>query len=115
MKQCQMKELKGISNSQLTDQDLLASCSQLLEYKVSTVTIWNPETFEIQTFYGQIWNGRALAMDIVQTIRNWTFLSGFQMVFGKMVPICPEFRISDPIWNPDHLQPNLFWTIQNPD
>ena len=37
-----------------------------------------------------------------------------------MVAICPHskrsgFQISDPIQNPDHLRPNLFWTIQNPD
>ena len=42
------------------------------------------------------------------------------MVFDKMVAICPDFKwldfqISDPIQNPDHLQTNLFWTIQNPD
>ena len=42
------------------------------------------------------------------------------MVFDKMAAICPDFkwlgfRISDPIQNLDHLQPNLFWTIQNPD
>ena len=49
-----------------------------------------------------------------------TFLSGFQMVFDKMAAICLDFkwlgfRISDSIQNPDHLQPNLFSTIQNPD
>ena len=50
------------------------------------------------------------------------FLSGFQIVFDKMVAICPDskwlgFRILGPIQNPDHLQPNLnlFSTIQNPD
>ena len=26
-----------------------------------------------------------------------------------------SFRISDPIQNPDHLQPNIFLTIWNPD
>ena len=41
------------------------------------------------------------------------------MIFENMVAICPEFQMvglldSDPIRNPDHLQPNLFWTIQNP-
>ena len=49
-----------------------------------------------------------------------TFLSGFQMVFDKMAAICLDFkwlglRISDPIQNPGNLQPNLFWTIQNPN
>ena len=37
-----------------------------------------------------------------------------------MAAICPDFKwlgdpISDPIWNPDHLQSNLFLTIWNPD
>ena len=37
-----------------------------------------------------------------------------------MAAICPDFkwlglRISDLIPNPDHLQPNLFWNIWNPD
>ena len=44
----------------------------------------------------------------------------FLMVFDKMAAICPDFKwlglqISVPIWIPDLLQPNLFWTIQNPD
>ena len=44
------------------------------------------------------------------------FLSGFQMVFDKMAAICQDFkwfgfRISDPIRNLDHLQPNLFSII----
>ena len=42
------------------------------------------------------------------------------MVFDKMAAICSDFkwlsfRISDPIQNPDHFQPNLFLTIQNLD
>ena len=42
------------------------------------------------------------------------------MVFDKMVPICLDFKqsgfqISDPIQNLDHLQTNLFSTIQNQD
>ena len=37
-----------------------------------------------------------------------------------MVAICPNFKwlgfqISDPIQNLDHLQPNLFLTVRNPD
>ena len=51
-----------------------------------------------------------------------TFLLGFQMVLvlDKMATICPNFKwlglwISDPIWNPHHLQPNLFLIIWNPD
>ena len=44
----------------------------------------------------------------------------FQMVFDKMVAICQDlkwlcFRISNPIWNSDHLQTNLLLTIQNLD
>ena len=68
----------------------------------------------------QFSNGQALAMAIVLTIQNPDILSGFQIVFNKMAAICPDFkwlgfRISDAIQNPDHWQPNLFWTIQNPD
>ena len=42
------------------------------------------------------------------------------MVFDKMAAFFPDFKwlgfqISDPIKNPDHLQPNLFSTIQNQD
>ena len=42
------------------------------------------------------------------------------MVFDKIAALCPDFkllgfRISDHIQNPDHLQPNLFGTIQNLD
>ena len=74
-------------------------------------------------------NGLALALAIGSyspnhlkngTFKIWTFLSGFQMVFGKMAAIYPDFKwlgfqISDPILNLDHLQTNLFLTIQNPD
>ena len=40
--------------------------------------------------------------------------------YYKMLAICSDFnclgfQISDPIQNPDHLQPNLFSTILNPD
>ena len=49
-----------------------------------------------------------------------TILSRFQMVFDQMAHIRKDFKwlgfqISDPIQNPDHLQPSQFWTIQNPD
>ena len=42
------------------------------------------------------------------------------MVLDKMAAICLDFkklcfRILDPIQNLDHLQPNLFLTIKNPD
>ena len=61
-----------------------------------------------------------LAHNLVPTIwkpdhsKSW-FFCVFQMVSDKMAAICPDFkwfgfRISDPIWNPDHLQPNLFLT-----
>ena len=47
-------------------------------------------------------------------------MSRFQMVSDKLATICLDlkwfgFPISDPTQNPDHLQPNLFWTIQNTD
>ena len=49
-----------------------------------------------------------------------TFLSRFQMGLDKMAAICLDFewlgfQISDPIWNSDQLQSNLFLTIWNPD
>ena len=49
-----------------------------------------------------------------------TFLSRIQVVFDKKTAICLDFkwlgfRISDPIQNLDHVQPNLYSTIQNPD
>ena len=42
------------------------------------------------------------------------------MVFDKMVAIYTDFKwldfqISDPSQNLDHLQTNLFLTVQNPD
>ena len=44
----------------------------------------------------------------------------FVMVFDKTALICSDFkwlgiRISVLNWNPDHLQPDLFLTIQNLD
>ena len=41
-------------------------------------------------------------------------------IFVKIAVSCPDFkwlgfRITGPIWNPDHLQTNLLLTIQNPD
>ena len=55
-----------------------------------------------------IWN-----MTMPNTIR-------FQAVCDKIVAIFQDlkwsgFRILDPIWNPDHLETNLFSKIQNPD
>ena len=70
-----------------------------------------------------IWfsNGQALALAIVTSIlkpdhSKSGHLTEFQFFFDKMVTICHSFkwlgfRISDPISNPDHLQPNLFLTI----
>ena len=91
--------------------------------------IWNPDFLKVG--FQMVWfsNGRALVMGtvIVPTIQNWTIQnwtiqngSRFQMILDKMAPICPDFkwlcfRISDPIWNPDHFQPNLFLTIPNPN
>ena len=67
----------------------------------------------------------ALGISIVPTIqkpdhsKSGHFSLDFNF-FYKMVAICPDFkwlsfRISDPIKNPDHLQPNLFLTILNLD
>ena len=73
-------------------------------------------------FEGRISNGPVFKWSgfSYQPFEIQTFLSGFQMVFDKMAAICLDFkwlgfRISYPIRNPDHLQPNLFWTIQNTD
>ena len=71
-------------------------------------------------------NGWALAMAIVPTIwklnhsKSRSFCLNFKRFFVKMVAICTNlerlgFQISDPIQNPDHLQPNLILTIKNPD
>ena len=52
--------------------------------------------------------------------KSLMFLSGFQMFFDKIMTFCLNFKwlgfwISDSIQNLDHLQLNLFLTIQNPD
>ena len=73
-------------------------------------------------------NAQALAMAIatVQTIRNQTIqnLDVFVRISNGFCQngchFFPDFKwlgfqISDLIPNPDHLQPNLFWTIWNPD
>ena len=102
-------------------------------------TIWNLETLETLTLWRSdfIWpgfqmarfsNGWALTMALAIVPNHlkttpfeiWMFLSGFQMVFDKIAAICSDFkwlgfRISKHIWNPDHLQPNLFLAIPNPD
>ena len=71
-------------------------------------------------------NGWALPMAIFPTIwklnhsKSGIFCLNFKWFFVKMVAICTNlawlgFQISDPIQNPDHLQPNLILTIKNPD
>ena len=76
-------------------------------------------------FEGRILNGRALAMTIVSTIpkpdhsKSGCFGPDYKW-FWQNGDICPDFkwlgfRISDTIKNPDHLQPDLFLPIQNPD
>ena len=55
-----------------------------------------------------------------RTIRNLDILVRISNGFDKITAICPDFKwlgfqISDLIRNPDHLQPNLFLCIQNPD
>ena len=99
----------------------------------NTVGIWNPTIFKS----GNIWNLDFLKVGFQMVGFSYgyifspndlkagpfeilTFLPSFQIVFDKMAPICPDFKwlgfqISDPIKNPDHLQSNLFLTIQNPD
>ena len=56
--------------------------------------IWNPDFFKSQPFKIRI------------------FLSDFKWFLMKCWPFV---QISDPIWNQDHLRPNLFLTIWNPD
>ena len=54
-----------------------------------------------------------------RTIHNLCFLTRFQIVFDKIAAICPNFkklgfRISDPILNTDHLQPQpLFFHLKS--
>ena len=77
---------------------------------------------------GRCSNGWALAMAkaIVPTIqkpdhsKSGHVFPDFKCFFDKMAVICLDFKwlgfwISNPIQNSDHLQPNLFWTIHNPD
>ena len=108
-------------------ENLRISLNKLCEI---TVTIWKPNArishsgdLKSGLFEGQISNGWAFAMAkaIVPTIQNPDiFVQIFNVFFYKMAPICLDLkslgvRISDPIWNPDHLQPNIFLAIQNPD
>ena len=81
---------------------------------------WVSEILHLKSrlFEGPSSNGRALAMAIVlhPTIENLDLFVRISNSFDKMAAICPELkwlgiRISDPIQNLDHLQPNLFLTI----
>ena len=61
-----------------------------------------------------------MAIAIVQTICNqdvfvWISNSFWQNDSQLSIIKWLVFRISDPIWNPDYLQPHLVSTIQNPD
>ena len=88
-------------------------------------TIQNPKTFQIQTFCRLDfkwsvfkWLGISYCYNYSPIIRKLDILSGFQVVFDKMATIWLVFtrlgfRISYPIWDPDHLQPNLFLTSPN--
>ena len=54
------------------------------------------------------------------TVQNLYIFAPISKAFVKMVANCPDFKwldfwISDSIHNPNHLQTNLFLTIQNPD
>ena len=65
-------------------------------------------------FEGRISNSRALAKAVAIILTIW------QPDHSKYGHFCLDFKwlgfwISDPIRNLDHLQPNLFTTIQNPD
>ena len=79
-------------------------------------TIWNPDFLTNGFQMVLLSNGQVVAMAMAMKtgpVKIEMFLSEFQMVFDKMAPICPDFkwlgiRISDPIRNPDYLQPNLF-------
>ena len=84
--------------------------------------------------FGNIWNLDFLRLDFIwlgfkygcsyipinlktRPFQIWTFSSGFQMVFDKMAAIYQDFKflgfgVSNPIQNPDHLQHNLYLTIQ---
>ena len=86
--------------------------------------IKNPDFLKVGFQMVQFSNGRAFSHGysyspnhlITGLFENRMFLSGFQMVSDKMGAICLDskwlgFRISDPIWNRDHLQLNLFLAI----
>ena len=113
-----------------------AQCQIVSKYQFMNYVQWGSEIrpfkiLEIQTFEGRISNGSVFkwsgfnygyrhSPNHSKTERFKMFLSGFQMVFDKMVATYPDFkllgfRISDHIYYLDHLQPNLFSTIQNPD
>ena len=79
-------------------------------------SIWNLDFLKVGLSYGYSYSPYHSK---TWPLKIRTFLSRFQMVFDKMASICPDFkwlafRFSDPIQNWDHLQPNLFLTIQNP-
>ena len=103
-------------------------CVSFIEILVWNILQWRSEIrpFEIQTFWRSVfkWSGFSYGYspNHLKTgpFKIQIFLSVFQMVFDKMATICPDlkwlgFQFSDPIPNPDHLQPNLFLPIQNPD
>ena len=85
-------------------------------------TIWNQDFLKVKFQMVRFSNGQALVMSIpiVLTIQNLDIIVRISNGFWQMAAIYPNFkwlgfRISDHIQNPDHLQPNLFLTIQNPD
>ena len=62
-----------------------------------------------------LWNGR-----VYESIKQYLDMKYYDLKlkhegFKPISRFQMEFRISDPIQNPDHLQPNLFLTIGNPD
>ena len=77
------------------------------------------ESFESRIFNGPVFKWSGLSYGNTYSpwhsktgpFEIWMFVSGFEMVFDKMAAICLDFnwlgfQISDPIQNPDHLQPN---------
>ena len=104
------------------------------------LTIWNPDILKVRfqkVRFQKVWfsNARAIVvsigtnptfkaelvpMELMETTAIAIAPNHKKFVFVKMAVICPDFKwlgfqISDHILNLDHLQPNLYSTIQNPD
>ena len=100
-----------------------------IQWGTENRTFENQKHLKSEIFEGQISNGPVLKWSgfsygyspnhlKTRPFEVQTFLSRFQMVFDTMAAICPDSKwlgsqISEPIQNPDHLQPNLLLTFQN--